>query len=140
VTFASTTTSICTVSGSTVTGVALGTCTITANQAGNANYNAAAQVTQSFTVNKKSQTITFGTVPAYLAPPQTATISATASSGLAVTFSSLTPSICSVSGSTVKAIMLGSCKIAGNQAGNSTYAAAPQVTATISVVCSTCKK
>jgi hypothetical protein len=35
--FASTTTSICTISGSTVTGVAAGTCTIAANQAGNAS-------------------------------------------------------------------------------------------------------
>lgn len=50
VTFTSQTTSICTVSGSSVTVVADGTCTIAANQAGNASYNAAAQVTQSFTI------------------------------------------------------------------------------------------
>ncbi|MBI4957968.1 MAG: chitobiase/beta-hexosaminidase C-terminal domain-containing protein, partial [Desulfovibrio sp.] len=50
VTFTSTTTGVCTVSGATVTGVTAGTCTIAADQAGNANYNAATQVTQSFTV------------------------------------------------------------------------------------------
>jgi sugar lactone lactonase YvrE len=51
VTFTSTTTSVCSVSGSTVTIVATGTCSITANQAGNATYSAASPVTQSFTVN-----------------------------------------------------------------------------------------
>jgi len=50
VTFTSTTTGICTVSGNTVTGIAAGTCTIAANQSGNANYNAAPQVTQSITL------------------------------------------------------------------------------------------
>jgi uncharacterized protein (TIGR03437 family) len=50
VTFASATTSVCTVSGSSVTLVSAGTCTITASQAGNTNYAAAAEVTQSFTV------------------------------------------------------------------------------------------
>jgi hypothetical protein len=33
-----------------VTGVAAGTCTIAANQAGNANYNAAGQVTKNITI------------------------------------------------------------------------------------------
>jgi len=41
----------CTVSGSTVTGVAAGSCTVAANQAGNASYAAAAQVTQTFAVH-----------------------------------------------------------------------------------------
>ena len=60
VTFSSLTTGVCTVSGNTVTLVAAGTCTIAANQAGNASYNAAPQVTQSFTVNKVAQSIAFG--------------------------------------------------------------------------------
>ncbi|NDI85202.1 fibronectin type III domain-containing protein [Undibacterium crateris] len=51
VTFSSTTTGVCTVSGSTLTFVTAGTCTINANQAGNGSYNAATQVQQSFAVN-----------------------------------------------------------------------------------------
>src|SRR5205085_1923617 len=35
-----------------------GTCTVTADQNGNANYNAAPQATQTFTVGKKAITIT----------------------------------------------------------------------------------
>jgi hypothetical protein len=53
VTFSSATTGVCTVSGingNTVSGVAGGTCTIAANQAGNANYNPALQVTQDVSV------------------------------------------------------------------------------------------
>ncbi len=49
VSFSSQTTGACTVSGNTVTGVAAGTCTIAADQAGDANYNAAAQVTNDIT-------------------------------------------------------------------------------------------
>ncbi len=42
--------SVCSISGSTVSFTAAGTCVIDANQAGNANYNAAPQVQQSFAV------------------------------------------------------------------------------------------
>jgi hypothetical protein len=50
VTFASTTTAICTVSGNTVTLVAVGRCTIHATQTGDADYAAATPVNQSFQV------------------------------------------------------------------------------------------
>ncbi len=50
VTYSSTTASVCTVSGTTVTMVFGGTCTIAANQAGNSNYAAATQVTRSVTI------------------------------------------------------------------------------------------
>jgi YD repeat-containing protein len=50
VSFLSLTTSVCTVAGTTVTGAAVGTCTIAANQAGNATYTAAPTATQSFSV------------------------------------------------------------------------------------------
>ena len=43
--FGSLTPAVCTVSGNTVTMLAVGTCTLTADQAGNANYEPAAQVT-----------------------------------------------------------------------------------------------
>jgi Bacterial Ig-like domain len=50
VTIASTTTSVCTVSGSTLTLVASGTCTLTASQAGNGTFGPAIQVLRSFNV------------------------------------------------------------------------------------------
>lgn len=51
VSFASTAPSVCTVSGTTATFGAAGTCTIDASLAGNGTYTAAAQVTRSFSVN-----------------------------------------------------------------------------------------
>ncbi len=47
-----------TISGSTLTITGAGTVVVAANQAGNGNYNAATQVTQSVTVNKATLTVT----------------------------------------------------------------------------------
>jgi hypothetical protein len=84
-------------------------------------------------VKADPQTISFS-VPA--TPPTdqaTITVIATASSGLPVRFTSLTPAICSVGGSTgvVTGLASGVCTIAADQSGNSQYAPAPQVTQNI---------
>jgi hypothetical protein len=124
-------TSVCTISGSTVSFIGAGTCVIDANQAGNANYNAAPQVQQSFAVAKGNQTISFtSTAPANASVGgPTYTVTATATSGLAVTFTidASATSVCTISGSTVSFIGPGICVIDANQAGNANYNAAPQV-------------
>jgi hypothetical protein len=54
VAFSSATTAVCTsggTNGATFTFIAVGTCTVNANQAGNTNWNAATQVQQSFVVS-----------------------------------------------------------------------------------------
>jgi hypothetical protein len=132
VTFSSLTGSVCSVSGNIVTGLSGGTCTIAANQQGDANYYAAPQVQLTFTVSAASQTITFGAVPTVVVGG-TGTVSATASSSLAVTFSSLTPGICTVNANTVKGIAGGTCTIAANQVGNAAFSAATQVTQSLAV-------
>jgi Pro-kumamolisin, activation domain/Bacterial Ig-like domain (group 3) len=132
VTFSSTTAAVCTVSGSTVTLVSAGTCTIEADQAGDANYNAAAPVSRSFAVGKASQTITFPAIASFGWSGGSATLAATASSGLAVTYS-LVSGPCSISGSTVTATAAGSCTIAADQAGNANFTAALQATQTVTV-------
>jgi hypothetical protein len=135
VTFTSQTTGVCTVSGSMVTLVAAGTCAIAANQAGNANYAAASQVLQSFAVNSLiSQTISFTNPGAKTMGAAPFALSATGgASGNSVTFTSQTISVCTVSGSTITLVAVGTCTIAANQAGNASYAAAPQVTQSITV-------
>jgi hypothetical protein len=133
VAFSSLTTPVCTVAGTSVTLLTIGTCTIAANQAGNANYNAAAQVTRSFSVTKASQAITFNALASRPVLPSPFTISATASSGLATAFSSLTTGTCTVSGTTVTLVATGVCTIAANQAGNATYDPAPQVTQSFTI-------
>jgi hypothetical protein len=129
VTFTSTTTGVCTVSGTTATFVATGTCTIDANQAGNSTYAAAAMVPQSFTVNAApltAQTITFAN-PGAQTVGTPLMLSATATSGLAVTFTSTTTGVCTVSGTQATFLTTGTCTIDANQVGNSTYVAATMV-------------
>ena len=73
------------------------------------------------------QTIAFaplGNVASGAAP---FTLTATASSGLAVAFTSSTPAVCTVSGSTVAILGAGTCSIVASQTGNAIYAAAPSV-------------
>lgn len=73
--------------------------------------------------------------PGY-SPGGTFTVSATATSGLQVTFSTSTPSVCQVGASsgtapstaTVTMLSNGTCTIAADQAGDTNYAPAPQVT------------
>jgi streptogramin lyase len=122
VSFASVTTAVCTVSGTSATFVTTGTCTIQASQSGNASYAAATPVPQSFSVIPKTQTITFNPIPTQvLGTPLS--LSASASSGLTVSFASLTPAVCTVSGTTATFATAGTCTIQASQSGNATYAA-----------------
>jgi hypothetical protein len=109
--------------------IAAGTCTIDASQDGDATYQAAPEVQQSFVVGKGSQTITFTSSPPGSASPGGPTYAAraTASSGLPVTFSSATPSVCSLEGATVSFVAAGTCTVRANQTGNSNYDPAPEV-------------
>ncbi len=54
------------ISGSTLTVTGAGTIVVAANQAGNSNYTAAAQVTANIVVNKATATVTLGSLsPTY---------------------------------------------------------------------------
>ena len=133
VTFTSATPAVCTssgVNGATITLLTTGTCTVNANQAGNANWNAAPQVSQSFTVSKASQTITFNTLGGKTFGNAPFTVSATASSGLTVTFTTTTPLVCTsggTNGATITIVGAGTCTVQADQAGNATYLPAPPV-------------
>jgi len=80
-----------------LTGV--GSCTITASQASDSNYNAAPDVPQSFSIARDSQTIAFGALPGKTFGDPDSTVSATTSASLTVSFAS--SGNCSVAGSTV---------------------------------------
>jgi hypothetical protein len=133
VTFSSATPSVCTVAGSIVSFVGAGTCTINADQAGSADYLAAAQVQQSFSVTKNDQTITFtSTAPVSRAAGTTYTPTATASSGLTVSFT--VSGACSITAGTITfGPAAGTCTINADQAGNTAYNAASQVQQSVTV-------
>ncbi len=135
VTYSSMTPSICSVASTgTVTALAAGTCVIAASQDGNTEFAPAAQATININVAVNPlQTIGFGTVPV-LGIYGSARVSATSTSGLPVSYSSLTPAVCTVDVSGVVTDLLsGTCTIAADQAGNATYNPAPQATQTITV-------
>ena len=56
---------------------------------------------------------------------------ASASSGLSVSFASLTTGVCTVSGATATMIAAGTCTIQASQAGNGVYAAAAPVSRSV---------
>ena len=140
VSFRSDSTMVCTVSGSTVTTVAVGTCAVTAFQGGSASY-AAAQASRSFqvtvTTHRSAQQIMFGAVPgATVGVPVVLTASSwtqvfegsNSPTGLAVSFSSKNQRVCTVSGATVVPWTAGLCVITASQEGSAQYLPATPVT------------
>ncbi|MGY1426553.1 autotransporter domain-containing protein [Lysobacter sp. A289] len=134
--YATQTAGVCTISGITVTMQSAGTCTIAADQAGDADYEAAPTVTQDIVIGQGSQTISFGAQAAqafvaggtFVLDPV-----ATASSGLPVGYATQTAGVCAISGTTVTMQSAGTCTIAADQAGDANYAAAPTVTQDIAI-------
>ena len=133
VSYASSTTGVCTVSGAEVTYVSAGTCTITASQPGDAAYAAAADVTQSFNVAKASQSITFDQPANDSLASGGVTLSAIASSGLTVSYASSTTGVCTLSGAEVTYVSAGTCTITASQPGDTTYAAAADVSRSFAI-------
>ena len=131
ITIDSSSSAVCSISGGVVSFTAAGTCIIDANQAGDANYGAAPQVQQTFSVGATSQTITFtSTAPtAAVVGGATYTPAATATSGLTVTFTidSSSSAVCSITGGVVSFTAAGTCTIDADQAGNASFSAATQV-------------
>jgi hypothetical protein len=124
----------CSNSGATFT-MTSGTtaCQVKYDQAGNSNYNAAPEVTESVTATKATQSITVTThAPASAVFNSQFTVAATGGgSGNAVTFSS--GGGCSNSGATFTMTSgTTTCQVKYDQAGNTNYNAAPEVTESVS--------
>jgi hypothetical protein len=132
VTLASDTPAVCTVDDSgNLVPVAAGECQVTATQAGNGSFAAAEPMQQLFKVLQHPQTITFPS-PGFLSlGAQPTTMTATSDSGLAVTYATVTPEVCTVAGNTVVAVASGQCTLTASQAGNTDYAAATPVNVTV---------
>jgi hypothetical protein len=111
-----------------------GSVTVRATVASNANYNAVTPLTNSFTTAKATQTITFtNLLGTYSFKSNTAIpLRATASSGLAVTFTSANTNVLQIVGGT-NAVMKrpGTNTITASQSGNENFLPASNVTRTI---------
>ncbi|PYJ65013.1 MAG: hypothetical protein DME76_18940 [Verrucomicrobia bacterium] len=100
--------------------------------AGQSNFQIT-KVNGSYTINKATQTIVFGALANTLFGDPDFPVSATASSGLAVSFSSQTTAKCTISGSTVHIVAAGTCTIRASQAGDANYYAAPNVDQSLTI-------
>ena len=136
---------MCTVSGSTVTLVAVGACTLTAHQAGGTQggvtYAAADSSPQTVTV-MAAQTIAFTPPTSVDLSAGTLDLSGSASSSVsaltAFTYSSSTSGVCTVITSTVTLVTAGACTLTAHQAGGTqsgvTYAAADSSARTVTII------
>jgi integrase len=108
-----------------------GTCTVTYDQAGNAGFNDATQVTETVTAVKANQTITFANPGTHTYGNVNFAPGATASSGNTVSYSA--SGACSIVSGMVHLTGAGSCTVTASQAGDTNYNAAPQVQRMFSV-------
>ena len=82
---------------------------------------------------KKLQTISFNAIPSNLFGSADVTLSAIASSGLPVTFTSSNTALATITGNTLHVLGSGSAVITASQAGNATFDEAPDVNQTLTV-------
>jgi ELWxxDGT repeat protein len=123
ISFSSSNPEIASIEGNTVTIHKAGTVTITASVVETELYKAASKQ-QSLTINGVEQTITFEALPEKTYGDAPFELSATASSGLDVTFSSSDVAVASVEGVTVTILKAGAVTITALQAGNENYSSA----------------
>ena len=137
ITFTSTTPAVCTIVAGAIRAISAGTCSITASQAGDGIYLAAASVIKSITVtsNKLLQTINFTQPVAMNKASSNQTLVATSSAGISypITFTSTTTGICTVVAGAIDVLATGTCSITASQAGDGTYNPATSVIRSITV-------
>jgi hypothetical protein len=134
ITFLSSNPAVVTIADSTVTIVGAGSVQISATQPGNTYYAAATPQIQNLTINKANQTITFGALTEQDIDDPDFTLSATATSGLPVSYASSNAAVATVVGSTLSINGPGTATITASQSGNTNFNAATAVPQTLTVV------
>ena len=127
VTYTSQTEAVCTIVSGKVHLVATGECKVTAEQAGDAEWEAAPPVQRSFQVEPRTQTIAFPTIADHRLGAPDIEPGATASSALPVTYTSQTEAVCTIVSGKVHLVATGECKVTAEQAGDAEWEAAPSV-------------
>jgi subtilisin family serine protease len=142
---ASATAANCTLTGTTLTATQTGTCTLNAETPATADH-VAAIATFNVTITGTPQSINFGAgplltesdVPFGTTAP---TLTATASSGLPVSYEISTPTTCEALAPAspsdawaIRLLNLGTCTVRATQAGNATYERAPSIERSFTIV------
>jgi hypothetical protein len=121
----------CAVAGDVVTIKGAGRCVVRASQNGTDGWHVPASAMTSITIDRASQTISFGDLPAKTHGDPPFAVQATASSGLPVAFSAV--GSCSGAAATVTIAMAGDCTVTASQAGSENYLPAPGATRSVTV-------
>ena len=122
----STTTTVCTVSGSMVSFIGVGTCSLTASATQTTDYAAATGTLQSFNVGQATPTISINNIPASpiyngsFAPAYSYTGNGTPTESVLST----TTTVCTVSGGKVTFVGIGTCSLTASATQTTDYAAA----------------
>lgn len=121
ITYTSDNENVATIRGNTVHITGAGTCNITATQAGNEYYNAAASVTLPFTVTKAYQEITFKPINEATYGDAPVKLSASSSSDLDIYFESSDESVAKIDGSNAIIVGAGTCYITARTVSSPNY-------------------
>jgi hypothetical protein len=117
-----TTPTVCIAAGFYVQIVGGGTCTLTYQSEATTSFLASDLYTVSFEVSRDPQSITFSPTNNVNLSSRSVVLSASASSGAGILFSTSTPTICSISGSTLNLLRAGNCAVTATQGGTATFA------------------
>ena len=117
-----TTPTVCIAAGFYVQIVGGGTCTLTYQSEANTSYLASDLYKVSFEVSRDPQTIIFTPPASVDIAGKTLALTAAASSGGAITYSTTSAESCSVAGATLNLLKAGNCVITATQAGSSILA------------------
>ena len=129
---------VCTLNSSTgvVTFTAVGTCTVSASEAGDSTYGSASATPQIIVV-KGTQTLASAAIPAPVSPAVGGSykpVLTASSAGVTPTLTSTTPSICSVDpGATVSFLAAGTCTLSATAPATTLYAPSNTVTQSFTV-------
>jgi hypothetical protein len=126
-----TTPTVCVAAGFYVQIVGGGTCTLTYQSEATTAFLASDLYTVSFEVSRDPQTIIFSPTTNVNLSSRSIALAATASSGAGILFSTSTPTICSISGSTLNLLRAGNCSVTATQSGTATFT---PVSATANIV------
>ena len=118
----STTPTVCIAAGFYVQIVGGGTCTLTYQSEATTSYLASDLYEILFEVTRDPQTVTFTPVTTADIATKSLTLTATASSGGAVTFATTPTENCTISGSTLNLLKAGNCVVTASQVGTSIFA------------------
>jgi hypothetical protein len=133
----SSTPSTCTVQGDTLTLLALGSCEIQGNQAGNEEYLPAAAYSFKYQIIKPKQEIDFTQIDNVSVEEEYVDLEASsdaADENITLIFTTSTPSVCVIEEDRLRLVAPGDCTVLANHPGTAIFGPAPEASQTFKVL------